>query len=93
VAHRNWSRLDATWHPIDLLPAKMPAAILFANAEQTHQWLVESPKGATSGHRQDHRRDERGEFMFDQAGKPVTTDEAMEAAFFAFVVLHDKATG
>lgn len=92
MAHRNWSRLDASWHQIDLLPAKMPAALLFANEDQSRQWLVESPKGAENGQRKDHRRDDDGKLMFDQAGKPVTDEGALVAAFFAFVVLHEAAS-
>jgi hypothetical protein len=92
VAHRNWSRLDATWHPIDLLPAKMPPAILFANEDKSRQWLVHSPRGAENGQRKDHRRDDEGKLMFDQAGEPVIDSGVLIPAFFAFVALHETAT-
>lgn len=92
MAHRNWSRVDASWHPIDLLPARTPPALLFANEDKSRQWLVESPKGAPDGQRKDHRRDDDGKLVFDQAGKPVTDEGVLEAAYFAFVVLHEAAS-
>lgn len=92
MAQRNWSRVDASWHSIDLLPAKMPPALLFANEDQSRQWLVMSPKGAENGQRKDHRRDDEGKLMFDDAGKPVTDGGVLIPAFFAFVALHEAAS-
>lgn len=81
----NWHRIDKSWHSIDLLPAKMPAAILFANADQTKQWMVTKPRGAVGTKDKVHKRDETGHFMFAADKSPITEQSDLEAAYFAFV--------
>lgn len=88
MAHRNWSRLDKTWHPIAYLPGNLPVALM-ANEDQSRQWLVENPTSTSGAKDTVHERDEGGSLKFDKAGNPVTKSETLKPAFFAFVQFDD----